>query len=106
MRTNLNVSYKEKETVKKLGALWDDARKTWYVENVNNISLFFCRCISLVSAVIPFNDARPPSGEAGSKIGHTCTNPSPIGVFDALGQERNNAATGTAGPGCKYSRPF
>lgn len=40
MRTNLNVSYKEKETVKKLGALWDDARKTWYVENVNNISLF------------------------------------------------------------------
>ena len=40
MRTNLNVDYKDKDTVKNLGAKWDDARKTWYIENVENISLF------------------------------------------------------------------
>lgn len=40
MRTNLTVDFKDKEKVKRLGAKWDDARKTWYVENVDNLVQF------------------------------------------------------------------
>ena len=40
MRTNLQVPYAEKGDAKKRGARWDAARKTWYVENVENIAQF------------------------------------------------------------------
>jgi len=40
MRTNLNVPFHEKDQAKKLGARWDSAQKTWYVENVENIAKF------------------------------------------------------------------
>ena len=40
MRTNLNVPYEEKDKARALGAQWDSARKTWYIENVENIKLF------------------------------------------------------------------
>lgn len=33
MRINLNVPYAENAKAKALGARWDPARKTWYVEN-------------------------------------------------------------------------
>jgi len=32
MRMNLKVPFAEKDEAKKLGARWDAARKTWYVE--------------------------------------------------------------------------
>lgn len=37
MRTNLVVPFAEHELVRKLGARWDDVRKTWYAENVSNM---------------------------------------------------------------------
>jgi hypothetical protein len=37
MRINLIVPYSEHELAKKRGAKWDMARKTWYVENPENI---------------------------------------------------------------------
>lgn len=40
MRTNLNVKFKDKQTVKDLGARWDAARKIWYIENVENVEPF------------------------------------------------------------------
>lgn len=40
MRTNLQVDFKDKDRVKALGAKWDTARKTWYIENVEDISAF------------------------------------------------------------------
>ena len=40
MRVNLNVSYQEKDKVKRLGAKWDVARKVWYVENLENLRPF------------------------------------------------------------------
>lgn len=40
MRVNLVAPYSEKEEVKALGARWDPALKTWYVENVENLELF------------------------------------------------------------------
>jgi hypothetical protein len=40
MRTNLNVPYAEKDHAKKLGAKWDAARKTWYVEDLPNLVPF------------------------------------------------------------------
>ena len=40
MRTNLKVPYEEKDDAKSFGARWDAARKTWYVENVENIAQF------------------------------------------------------------------
>lgn len=40
MRTNLIVPFAEKDTVRRLGAKWDGARKIWYVENVDNMKDF------------------------------------------------------------------
>ena len=40
MRTNLNVPFHEKDQAKSLGAWWDPARKTWYVESVENLEPF------------------------------------------------------------------
>ena len=40
MRTELNVSYKDKDKVKALGARWDSARKKWYVENIEDLNPF------------------------------------------------------------------
>ena len=40
MRTNLKVPFAEKDEARSLGARWDVARKTWYVENVDNIAQF------------------------------------------------------------------
>lgn len=40
MRTNLKVPFKEKDTVRRLGAKWDNARKTWFIEDVDDIKPF------------------------------------------------------------------
>lgn len=40
MRVNLKVPYEEKLEVKKLGARWDPGRRTWYIENVENVAPF------------------------------------------------------------------
>lgn len=42
MRTYLNVPFAEKDEARKLGARWDEDRKSWYVENVANIWQFMC----------------------------------------------------------------
>jgi len=41
MRVNLVVPFKDKDTVKSLGAIWDIARKTWYVENREDLHIFW-----------------------------------------------------------------
>ena len=40
MRVNLVVPYREKDSVRRLGAKWDMARKTWYVVDVENLERF------------------------------------------------------------------
>lgn len=40
MRTNLNVPFSEKDAARRLGAKWDLARKTWYVEDMENLEPF------------------------------------------------------------------
>jgi len=42
MRINLIVPYSERELAKKKGAKWDPARKTWYIENLeeHNLRMF------------------------------------------------------------------
>ena len=40
MRVNLNVPYAESGSAKHKGAMWDDARKTWYVINPENMGAF------------------------------------------------------------------
>ena len=40
MRINLKCKYAEKDWVKALGARWDPARKTWYIENVDDLTPF------------------------------------------------------------------
>jgi len=39
-RTILKVPYAEKDEAKGLGARWDPARKTWYVDSAKDLSLF------------------------------------------------------------------
>lgn len=40
MRTNLKVSFAEKDKVKALGARWDPALKVWYIENAPDLTKF------------------------------------------------------------------
>ena len=40
MRTNLKVSFAEKDKLKALGARWDPALKVWYIENVPDLTRF------------------------------------------------------------------
>lgn len=40
MRIYLTVPYSEKDYVKNKGALWDPTRKSWYVENLENLHPF------------------------------------------------------------------
>ena len=40
MITFLKVPYSEKDEAKRLGARWNPEKKSWYVENVNNLLLF------------------------------------------------------------------
>ena len=38
MRVNLLVPYRDKEVAKRYGARWDAVNKTWFTENVDNLS--------------------------------------------------------------------
>jgi len=40
MRINLQVPYEDKEEAKRLGAIWDVARKTWYIQNKEDLRPF------------------------------------------------------------------
>lgn len=40
MRVDLLVPYSDKEKAKRLGALWDAARKRWYVVDAENLEAF------------------------------------------------------------------
>ena len=40
MRVNLQVPYSEKDLARRRGAYWDKARKTWYVENLDDLGPF------------------------------------------------------------------
>lgn len=40
MRINLNVPYSQKDRAKILGARWDKNKKTWYIENKENLVPF------------------------------------------------------------------
>jgi Domain of unknown function (DUF5710) len=40
MRINLDCPYSEKDDAKRLGAKWDMARKTWYVEDPEDLTPF------------------------------------------------------------------
>ncbi len=66
MRTNLKVPYAEKDEARKRGARWDAARKTWYVENVENIAQFMRwthaylnRPANAILGVTPKADSKP-----------------------------------------------
>lgn len=40
MRTYIQVPYADKEEAKKFGAKWDFNKKLWYVENLEDITVF------------------------------------------------------------------
>lgn len=40
MRVNLNVPFSEKGAAKRSGAKWDPGRRTWYVENKEDLRPF------------------------------------------------------------------
>ncbi len=40
MRVNLKVPIEEKDQARRLGAKWDAARRTWYVEDVERLEPF------------------------------------------------------------------
>lgn len=40
MLINLNVDFKDKDKAKRLGARWDYERKTWFINNVEDLTPF------------------------------------------------------------------
>lgn len=40
MKTYLNVPFSDKDAARKSGALWDRARRAWFVENKENLEPF------------------------------------------------------------------
>jgi hypothetical protein len=40
MRTYINVPYADKDEAKKFGAKWDFIKKMWYIENMEDITVF------------------------------------------------------------------
>ena len=56
MRINLRVSYADKDKVKWLGAKWDNARKVWYIKNVEDLRPF-----------LPYMDLSPKLTERKNK---------------------------------------
>lgn len=40
MKTYLNVPYEERHEARRLGAIWDLARRRWFVENKGNLRPF------------------------------------------------------------------
>jgi hypothetical protein len=40
MRTDLEVPFQDKDRAKQLGAKWDRGRKTWFVEDLEDLSVF------------------------------------------------------------------
>lgn len=40
MRINLTVPFEEKDKARRLGAKWDNARKVWYIIDMENIQPF------------------------------------------------------------------
>lgn len=40
MRVNLNVPFSEKDSARRLGARWDAARRTWFVQDLADLSPF------------------------------------------------------------------
>jgi hypothetical protein len=81
MRTNLKVSFAEKDKVKALGARWDPALKVWYVENAPDLAPF--------AAWIPELAGYPPPKVAESKA---------PGAGGAPAQYRAKAAPFTSRP--------
>ena len=40
MRINLNCPYLEKDAAKSLGARWDGAKRTWFIEDIEDLTPF------------------------------------------------------------------
>lgn len=56
MRIDLATPFAEKDAAKALGARWDSARKTWYVQDMDDLTPF--------QRWIPAPTGAPASGEA------------------------------------------
>ena len=81
MRTNLKVSFAEKDKVKALGARWDPALKVWYLENVPDLTRF--------AAWIPeLAEYQQPNG-AENSVSEAARTPA---------KERKDAASMVSGP--------
>lgn len=68
MRVNLKVPYEDKDEVKRKGAHWDGARKTWFVINVENLKQFSKWIPAhLMKPSSPYESGLPKFKRAGTK---------------------------------------
>ncbi|MCZ4315485.1 DUF5710 domain-containing protein [Comamonadaceae bacterium G21597-S1] len=76
MRINLVTPFAEKDAAKALGARWDSARKTWYIQDVADLTPFqrWIPAAAGASGTGPAAPARQaPRREAGSSARGTVT---------------------------------
>lgn len=52
MRINLNCPFSEKDQAKALGARWDATRKTWYIQDIEDLTPFM-RWVSPLESPTP-----------------------------------------------------
>lgn len=62
MRINLTCPFTEKDTAKALGARWDPARKTWFIENMEDLTPFL-RWIPSVKQAIQVRPEKAAPGQ-------------------------------------------
>lgn len=94
MRINLNTPFAEKDQAKALGARWDVARKTWYIENVEDLTPFK-RWIPSITTWDEYEAAKAKNKKRPAK---TTKKPSPPSPSPA-------ASTTSAKPKAKKSPP-
>ena len=56
MRIDLTVNFADKDKVKWLGAKWDNARKVWYIKNIEDLRPF-----------LPYMNLNPKLTQRGTK---------------------------------------
>ena len=89
MRTNLKVSFAEKDKVKALGARWDPALKVWYVENAPDLTRFAAWIPALAEQQPQKSAEKKPAAVAQGSIGQRANPaslmPSPSNVLPDCG---------------------
>lgn len=110
MRINLNVPYAEKDQAKRLGALWDMARKVWYVEDLANLRPFLkwmpahlTRPATVLRGTEPAKSADKPVAKTAKKTRQVKSKKAHEKAMKRLAQKNTHFIVGPVTPRTDFS---